>query len=215
MCFIFALFGLKLWIGLLRGRCLPASMAVGALELVAGQNSSVRELQHLYDPGGLRYTCCPDPVECPTATCDVTEVCVNLGNPKAGHQSFDNIGSAILIVFQAMTAEGWTEVMDRLLDVSSGSIVAPYLSTPSKWTRCQFMKALGFTVRCLRHFPPSHFPFRCLLNWNRYFSMLMIFGGLFVTNYLLAECCVVFTSHIENLKLMKGDLQMIAEKKKV
>ena len=41
-----------------------------------------------------------------------------------------------------------------------------------------------------------------------YFTFLMIFGGLFVTNYLLAECCVVFTSHIENLKLMKGDLQV-------
>ena len=46
-----------------------------------------------------------------------------------------------------------------------------------------------------------------------YFTALMIFGGLFLTNYLLAECCVVFTSHIENLKLMKEDLAMITAKR--
>ena len=43
----------------------------------------------------------------------------------------------------------------------------------------------------------------------RYFTMLMIFGGLFLTNYLLAECCVVFTSHMKNFQLMKDDLAML------
>lgn len=36
-------------------------------------------------------------------------------------ESFDNIGYAILVVFQAMTAEGWSEIMDHLMDSQDGT----------------------------------------------------------------------------------------------
>ena len=34
-----------------------------------------------------------------------------------------------------------------------------------------------------------------------YFMSLMVVGGLLVTNYLLAECCIVFDMHMENLRV--------------
>ena len=48
------------------------------------------------------------------------------GNPEHGSQSFDNIGSAVLAVFTAMTAEGWSEIMDRLLDSQNTTIVGVF-----------------------------------------------------------------------------------------
>lgn len=38
-----------------------------------------------------------------------------------------------------------------------------------------------------------------------YFGFLMVFGGLFVTNYLLAESCVVFQAQMANQKIAAGD----------
>ena len=46
-----------------------------------------------------------------------------------------------------------------------------------------------------------------------YFTCLMILGGLFVTNYLLAECCVIFGQQMDNLKLSNADEEVMAEKR--
>ena len=34
-----------------------------------------------------------------------------------------------------------------------------------------------------------------------------------MTNYLLAECCVVFGQHMDNLKLMNADEEVMEEKR--
>eukprot|EP01051_Picozoa_sp_SAG22_P016754 SAG22_NODE_2434_length_2576_cov_2.410008_1_plen_793_part_10 len=41
-----------------------------------------------------------------------------------------------------------------------------------------------------------------------YFCFLMVFGGLFVTNYLLAESCVVFQTQMANQKIAAGDKEI-------
>eukprot|EP01043_Picozoa_sp_COSAG02_P015309 COSAG02_NODE_650_length_18912_cov_23.728698_4_plen_1651_part_00 len=192
MIFIFALFGLKLWIGVLSGRCFSPSVAVTAA-LLAGETApdtallsgqAARAAQAAADlanlgssdpvawPGSHHY-CCADVARCGNETCSVAgEQCVEFGNPENGNQSFDNIGTALLVVFQAMTAEGWSEIMDHLMDSQDGVITGVY------------------------------------------FTCLMILGGLFVTNYLLAECCVVFGQHMDNLKLANADEEAMEEKRK-
>ena len=192
MVFIFALFGLKLWIGVLSGRCFAPSAAVTAA-LLAGEaapgtallsGQAARAAQAAAElanggssapvvwPGSHRY-CCADVGRCGTNTCSVAgERCIEFGNPENGNQGFDNIGMALLVVFQAMTAEGWSEIMDRLMDSQDGAIIGTY------------------------------------------FTCLMILGGLFVTNYLLAECCVVFGQHMDNLKLANSDQDVMDEKRK-
>ena len=113
MVFIFALFGLKMWIGVLSGRCFEPSA------VAAGEQASLSWV------GTHRHCCAQE--QCGNDTCAATaEACVLYGNPEHGSQSFDNIGSAVLAVFTAMTAEGWSEIMDRLLDSQNATIVGVF-----------------------------------------------------------------------------------------
>lgn len=165
--FIYALLGVKMWVGTLEGRCaLPygdegesslrhcdiwrlvdGSTAVGA---TPEGTCSADRLDRLI-PG--KYTG-PE-----SGLCCAPERCFAASNPDGGFTGFDNIGIAILTVFNTMTLEGW-----------SGTVFA--------LTQAQGGFAVSF-----------------------YFMSLLVLGGLLVTNYLLAECCVVFGMHMENLRL--------------
>lgn len=75
--------------------------------------------------GGTANRCQVQPRDCP---CDCKEgyTCVEDGGPNYGISSFDHMGKAILSVFQIMTLEGWTELLDRLTDTSSDMLVIIY-----------------------------------------------------------------------------------------
>ena len=100
MVFIFALFGLKLWIGVLSGRCFALTPAVTSA-LLLGENAPSYALGEAAFsstamwPGSHRY-CCSDVEKCGSETCtEPGERCMEYGNPEHGNQSFDNIGYAL------------------------------------------------------------------------------------------------------------------------
>jgi Ca2+-binding EF-hand superfamily protein len=169
MVFIFALLALKIWKGVMQGRCVAAAANTSVLP------DALCEAHRL---GGLAVYTGPSQVYCDlsvTTSCEhvgAGYVCQYAGNPETGNQGYDNIGMALLTTFQAITSEGWSPVMDALSSASSPGVVYPY------------------------------------------FGLLMVFGGLFVTNYLLAECCVVFQGHMSNLKVMAGDKEVLEKEVK-
>ena len=87
---IFAIAGLQLWSGVLRSRCMELETGV-----------------YLSDP-------------CGALTCSSTSKCVkSLDNPQYGVSSFDNLLSSLLIVFQVVTLEGWTDILFSVQKVFS------------------------------------------------------------------------------------------------
>ena len=121
--------------------------------------------------GLMRYQCVdeadvPDyDVETAPTVCDACEenglVCAEMGNPNNGFSSFDSLPAAALAVFQVITLEGWTELMDTLLDVSMDALVGVY------------------------------------------FGVIVCVGAFFLTNYLLAQVCLVFTSKLKVAKALE------------
>eukprot|EP01052_Picozoa_sp_SAG31_P001829 SAG31_NODE_61_length_29286_cov_444.645973_22_plen_740_part_01 len=162
MVFIFALFGLKIFTGVLQGRCNVA-------EYVSNSSRNVLSTCEQSKLGLLVKTEAQIAQFCDMAKpnhCPAGHQCTYVGNPQNGFQGFDNMGMALLTTFQAVTSEGWTAIMDALSDASSPSLVYPF------------------------------------------FGFLMIFGGLFVTNYLLAESCVVFQTQMTNQRIAAGDREV-------
>ena len=99
-------------------------------------------------------------------------VCDEVGNPNYGFSSFDSMPEGALLVFQVITLEGWTELMDVLLDVSMDGLVGVF------------------------------------------FGVIVCVGAFFLTNYLLAQVCLVFTSKLKVAKALeekeKKDLRKVA-----
>lgn len=75
--------------------------------------------------GHANDVCGLQPRDCP---CDCMDgyICMRDGGPNYGISSFDHMGKAMLTVFQIMTLEGWTEILDRLTDTSSDPLVIIY-----------------------------------------------------------------------------------------
>ena len=91
MVFIFALFGLKLWIGVLSGRCFEETAEVTSA-LFRGHKAPSSALGELAFsstvawPGSHHY-CCADVDKCGIETCSVGgERCVEYGNPEHGNR---------------------------------------------------------------------------------------------------------------------------------
>ena len=65
--------------------------------------------------GGAGSPCFPGPVEkapLGSYTCDDTSICLEKWEgPNYGITSFDNIGLAMLTVFQCVSMEGWTPIL--------------------------------------------------------------------------------------------------------
>ena len=108
----------------------------------------------------------------PCLDCSVYgKVCWEVGNPNYGFSSFDHLGWGTLSVFQVITLEGWTELLDVLMDVSPPALVFPY------------------------------------------FVVLVTVGAFFLTNYLLAQVCLVFQSKLKVAKKLEEKEKQ--EKRKV
>ncbi|KAJ9444288.1 Voltage-dependent calcium channel type D subunit alpha-1 [Diplonema papillatum] len=99
---VFGIMSVQLWKGQLSTRCFrPATMEMEPQERICTADLS----------DSLSYKC-PFGYEC-----------LEYGNPNYGKTSFDNIGSALLTLFTALTLEGWTDLMYDVSDASS-----PYAS---------------------------------------------------------------------------------------
>jgi hypothetical protein len=95
---LFAVAGLQMWMGILRYRCMDE------------QTGQITD--------GI----------CGYQTCPVGQVCVEgLDNPNFGGTSFDDIFSSILIVFQCVTLEGWTHVMEDIEKAFSYAVVLYFI----------------------------------------------------------------------------------------
>jgi uncharacterized membrane protein len=56
--------------------------------------------------------------------CGPSEVCLPWNNPRYGYLNFDNVLSGFLVIFQVITFEGWTEVLEITFFVwGRGSII--------------------------------------------------------------------------------------------
>jgi len=101
---IFALVGVTLFQGKLRQHC-----GIGMDPLTSTWAIPAEELDSYcsLDPGSFGRSCPRN------LTCIVTDF-----NPSEGLQSFDNIGLALLTVFQVVTEEGWSSVMYALFDTT-------------------------------------------------------------------------------------------------
>lgn len=87
LCFVFAVGGVQLFMGLLRNQCMELN--TGAF------NGDI----------------------CGAKPCPSNYVCANsLKNPNYGNTSFDNSAYALLIVFQCITLEGWSDVLKQTSD---------------------------------------------------------------------------------------------------
>lgn len=96
--------------------------------------------------------------------CDSGLACIDVGNLNYGFSSFDNMAVGTLLVFQVITVEGWTEIMDKLTEVSGDGLVVAY------------------------------------------FVVLVLFGAFFLSNYLLAEICLVFTVKLKVKKRLSDSV---------
>ena len=53
------------------------------------------------------------------STCPLGYECLELGiNPGMGQLHFDDIGAAMVVIFQIMTLEGWNDIMYDVQDVT-------------------------------------------------------------------------------------------------
>ncbi|KAG8465497.1 hypothetical protein KFE25_002804 [Diacronema lutheri] len=91
----FAILGVQLFQGTMRGRCLLRPLADGGADFDEDEDAVV-----CWPPRHARRACAPD------------RVCVDVGrNPHSGAVGFDHFGQALLTCFQVITLEGWTELM--------------------------------------------------------------------------------------------------------
>jgi voltage-gated sodium channel type IV alpha len=134
---LFALFGIHLYSGKLRQKC----MCMPGLELGWTDEAFVAwvedptyyledGLYHCGNATGARH--CPDThpvcdaVQASNATYNVSIECITAGpNPNLGYTSFDNFGWASLTAFQLLTADWWENVYDATL-MATGPVSVLY-----------------------------------------------------------------------------------------
>eukprot|EP01065_Artemidia_motanka_P049742 TRINITY_DN8328_c0_g1_i1.p1 TRINITY_DN8328_c0_g1~~TRINITY_DN8328_c0_g1_i1.p1 ORF type:complete len:2109 (+),score=672.20 TRINITY_DN8328_c0_g1_i1:54-6380(+) len=139
--FVFGVIALQVWQGRLRKRCVDlvvpglaeaAGMSVQAYraalianETTGGENGE--KASYLFIPELRDQVCKEYPKGEPGRPetlhggqyCPWRNVCVEIENPNLGQEHFDNIGAAVLTLFVAVTMEGWTALMYRVIDASS------------------------------------------------------------------------------------------------
>lgn len=107
---IFAIIGLEFYSGALHKTCY-----------------AIDNLDEIVTEGSMRVPChSDDPLKAPVGayTCEANvSICLEKWEgPNYGITSFDNIGFAMLTVFQCVTMEGWTPILYWVLDKVTLSI---------------------------------------------------------------------------------------------
>eukprot|EP00240_Pyramimonas_obovata_P000215 CAMPEP_0118927358 /NCGR_PEP_ID=MMETSP1169-20130426/4846_1 /TAXON_ID=36882 /ORGANISM="Pyramimonas obovata, Strain CCMP722" /LENGTH=1618 /DNA_ID=CAMNT_0006869105 /DNA_START=431 /DNA_END=5287 /DNA_ORIENTATION=+ len=116
---LFGIYGIQTYSGILRKRCVQNEYLDAKLTLTPD------ELDRIWGPREGYY----DELEfCrensnglwPGHLCQEGMTCVDVENPNFGFTSFDTLLWALLLVFQCVTLEGWTDIMYWTMDASSG-----------------------------------------------------------------------------------------------
>eukprot|EP01062_Namystynia_karyoxenos_P002769 TRINITY_DN1097_c0_g2_i1.p1 TRINITY_DN1097_c0_g2~~TRINITY_DN1097_c0_g2_i1.p1 ORF type:complete len:2446 (+),score=704.96 TRINITY_DN1097_c0_g2_i1:141-7478(+) len=135
--FVFGIIAVQVWQGRLRKRCVLLGVPEEAREnresvksmrgrLLA--NASLVPLANALFPPDLRDQVCKDYPKGRAGSpeslvggfyCPFGHTCVEVENPNYGQEHFDNIGAAALSLFVAVTMEGWSSLMYRIMDASS------------------------------------------------------------------------------------------------
>ncbi|XP_065944600.1 sodium channel protein 1 brain isoform X9 [Magallana gigas] len=115
---IFALFGLQVYLGVLRQKCVadvPAYTATASLSNTAYYNDWIKNSSNWYQNEEGEYLICGNASasgECPGGyTClpDIGE------NPNYGYTSFDHFGWAMLTSFQLITLDFWEDTYNKVI----------------------------------------------------------------------------------------------------
>jgi hypothetical protein len=142
---IFGIFGLQVFMGVLRNRCFTvvpdstcaehagAAAAVFCREVVPsfslgpGVNYGYNLTAAVLLETDAEQTCTNTSLNWPGHTCGVGQMCLKANNPNRGITHFDNIWYAWLTIFQCITLEGWTPIMYMCMDAVTGWSVVYFI----------------------------------------------------------------------------------------
>lgn len=129
---IFGIFGLKVFMGVLRNRCftvVPESTCADHAEAAAaefcrevipsfGSDGNVTAAVLLSDDA--EQTCTNTSLHWRGYLCPEGTMCLKASNPNYGITHFDDIAHAWLAIFQFITLEGWAPIMYMCMDAVTG-----------------------------------------------------------------------------------------------
>ena len=130
---IFGIFGLNIFMGILRNRCFTEVAGKTCADLTASIDGEYalmcRDELSPTSGVGTAYVLLADDDEQACAMskmhwegyfCPAGQMCLKGRNPNYGITHFDNIGYAWLAIFQCITLEGWTPIMYMTMDATTG-----------------------------------------------------------------------------------------------
>ncbi|XP_060073623.1 sodium channel protein 1 brain-like [Ylistrum balloti] len=126
---VFALFGLQIYKGVLRQKCvisLPEFVATSSMSIEAQYDAWVKNTSNWYESDGDYVICgnasgsgkCPDNYTCLT---DIGE------NPNFGYTNFDHFGWAMLSSFQLITLDFWEDCYNKVIRAAGPFNVAFFI----------------------------------------------------------------------------------------
>ncbi|XP_069138424.1 sodium channel protein 1 brain-like isoform X2 [Argopecten irradians] len=126
---VFALFGLQIYKGVLRQKCvinLPEFVATSSMSVEAQYDAWIKNTSNWYESDGDYVICgnasgsgkCPDNYTCMV---DIGE------NPNFGYTNFDHFGWAMLSSFQLITLDFWEDCYNKVIRASGPFNVAFFI----------------------------------------------------------------------------------------
>eukprot|EP00937_MAST-01D_sp_MAST-1D-sp2_P001384 g1384.t1 len=152
--FAFGVLGVQAFRGALRQRCEPSGPPGPLPSLAASPPAPWAE---------ERSPLCGMPgswgEQCPNGTvCSMHDAGGELhANPNSGFSSFDNIGTAWIVVFQCLSQEGWSDAMYEMMDVKGPGVAVFFVVTVLLTSFFAANLALGVIYEAYRAEERAHF----------------------------------------------------------
>jgi hypothetical protein len=136
---IFGIFGLQVFMGILRNRCFtvvpdstcadhagnPSAAYCSEVIPVIGPDYNLTAAVLLEEDA--ERTCTNTSLHWSGHICPAGQMCLKAFNPHYGITHFDNIAFAWLTIFQCITLEGWTPIMYMCMDAVTGWAVVYFV----------------------------------------------------------------------------------------
>ena len=137
---IFGIFGLNIFMGILRNRCFTEVAGKTCADLTASIDGEYALMcrdavsptsgaltAHVLLVEDDERACATSKMHWEGYFCPTGQMCLKGNNPNYGITHFDNIGYAWLAIFQCITLEGWTPIMYMTMDASTGWSVVYFI----------------------------------------------------------------------------------------
>ena len=137
---IFGIFGLNIFMGILRNRCFTEVAGKTCADLTASIDGEYALMcrdavsptsgaltAHVLLAEDDERACATSKMHWEGYFCPTGQMCLKGNNPNYGITHFDNIGYAWLAIFQCITLEGWTPIMYMTMDASTGWSVVYFI----------------------------------------------------------------------------------------